>query len=105
MRGDPIKQWNPPPTPEATCSSASDSRGMSWTKAASPVLSAVSRTLGIALHGAGSVEAAVESLETALQFQPDLGETHGILSRVLRSKGDLARAAQHEAAHLALRRQ
>ncbi|HUG36027.1 MAG TPA: hypothetical protein VML54_03700 [Candidatus Limnocylindrales bacterium] len=60
--------------------------------------------LGAALYGAGYVEAAIESLETAVQFQPDLGEAHGILARVLRSKGDLGRAAEHEAASAALRK-
>jgi Tfp pilus assembly protein PilF len=54
--------------------------------------------LGAALYAAGHVDAAVESLETALQFLPDLGEAHAILARIHRTRGDLVRAARHEGA-------
>lgn len=49
-------------------------------------------------YAAGHVDAAVESLETAVRFLPDLDEAHDILAWIHRTRGDLVRAARHEGA-------
>jgi tetratricopeptide (TPR) repeat protein len=51
--------------------------------------------LGVALAATGRLDAAVDSLERALAWAPDLAAAHESLAGIHRARGDAERAVRH----------